>query len=296
MTLPERFFRIARALPLAGGAILCMTLAAAIMSAVAALPSASPWMQASNSKARLVSGMVEIAGEPSQLAGVQLRMDDGWKTYWRTPGDSGVPPGFNWSGSKNLKHAEVLFPAPIRFADGNSTAVGYAEEVVFPVKITPERAGEPVELKLTLDFGICMDLCVPNEVALSLTLPPGGAGTRGDALLIESALSRVPQQAAAGTLPRVVAVESKLNGAAPELIVEAEFAAGAEDTDLFVEAPGVFVPMPNSLGPASDGKQRFAVGFKTDAEAEALKGKPLTLTLVSDKGSTETVWKPKPQS
>ena len=295
MTVPERFFRMARALPLAGGAALCMTLAAAILPAVAAPPSASPWTQASNAKARLVSGTVEIGGEPSQLVGVQLRMDQGWKTYWRGPGDSGVPPGFDWSGSKNLKHAEVLFPAPIRFADGSSTAVGYAEEVVFPVKITPERADEPVELKLTFDFGICMDLCVPNEVVLSLTLPPG-TGTRGDALLIESALSRVPTHGAAGVLPRVVAVEDKLDQATPELVVEAEFGLGAEDTDLFIEAPKSFVPMPKPLGPVEGGKQRFAVGFKTAAEAQAIKGKPLTLTLVSDRGSTETVWKPEPPS
>jgi DsbC/DsbD-like thiol-disulfide interchange protein len=296
MIVPERFFRIARALPLAGGAALCMTFAAAILSAVAAPPSASPWVQASNAKARLLSGVVEIGGEPSQFAGVQLRMDQGWKTYWRSPGDSGVPPGFDWSGSKNLKHAEVLFPAPIRFADGNSTAVGYAEEVVFPIRITPERADEPVELKLAFDFGICMDLCIPNEVTLSLTLPPGGAGARGDTLLLESALSGVPKQAVAGALPRVVAVETKLDGATPGLVVEAEFAPGAEGTDLFIEAPGAFVPVPNPLGPVEGGKQRFAVGFKTTAEAQAIKDKPLTLTLVSDQGSTETVWKPEPPS
>jgi DsbC/DsbD-like thiol-disulfide interchange protein len=223
-------------------------------------------------------------------------MDQGWKTYWRSPGDSGVPPGFDWSGSKNLKHAEVLFPAPIRFADGNSTALGYAEEVVFPVKITPERADQPVELKLAFDFGICMDLCIPNEVALNLTIPPGGAGGHGDALLLESALSRVPKQAAAGVLPRVIAVEAKLDGAAPGLVVEAEFALGAEGTDLFIEVPDAFVPVPNPLGPVEGGKQRFAVGFKTGAEAQAIKGKPLTLTLVSDRGSTETVRKPEPPS
>ncbi len=295
MTVPERFFRITRALPLAGGAALCMTLAAAILSAVAAPPSASPWVQASNAKARLVSGTVEVGGEPSLLAGVQLRMDQGWKTYWRSPGDSGVPPGFDWSGSKNLKHADALFPSPIRFVDGNSTAVGYAEEVVFPVRITPERADEPVELKLAFDFGICMDLCIPNEVVLNLTIPPG-AGTRGDALLLESALSRVPKQAAAGALPRVVAVETKLDGATPGLVVEAEFAPGAEGTDLFIEAPEAFVPVPNPLGPIEGGKQRFAVAFKTAAEAQAVKGKPLTLTLVSDRGSTQTVWKLAPQS
>ena len=242
-----------------------------------------------------MSGTVESGGEPSLLAGVQLRMDQGWKTYWRSPGDSGVPPSFDWSGSTNLKHAEVLFPAPIRFADGNSTAVGYAEEVVFPVKITPERPDEPVELKLAFGFGICKDLCVPNEVPLRVALPPGAAGVRGDALLIESALSSVPRQGADGVLPRVVVVATKLEGATPELVVEAEFMPGAQGTDLFIEAPDAFVPLPSPLGPAEGGKQRFAVGFKTNAEAEALKGKPLTLTLVSDRGSTETVWKPEPK-
>jgi DsbC/DsbD-like thiol-disulfide interchange protein len=106
----------------------------------------------------------------------------------------------------------------------------------------------------------------------------------------------VPAQAADGVLPRVIAVETKLDAATPELIVEAEFAPNAEGTDLFIEAPDAFVPMPSPVGPAAGGKQRFAVGFKMPAEAETLKGKPLTLTLVSDHGSTETVWKPKPQS
>ena len=68
------------------------------------------------------------------------------------PGDSGVPPSFDWTGSKNLKQAEVLYPAPHRFADANGTAIGYDDEVVFPVKLTPEREGEPIELKLAFAY------------------------------------------------------------------------------------------------------------------------------------------------
>lgn len=274
-----------------GGAILCMAAAvAAVATTAATSPSASPWVASHNSKARLVSGTVDLDGAPTLLAGVQLRMEQGWKTYWRSPGDSGVPPSFDWSGSKNLKRAELLYPAPHRFADGDGTALGYSEEVVFPVKIIPERAGEPVELTLAFDFGICMDLCIPNEVSLGLTLQADAAGKHGDALLIESALARVPKEAAPGLLPRVVSVETRLDGANPELVVEAEFAPGAVDTDLFIEAGDMFMPMPNPLAPLESGKQRFAVSFKSKSEAEAIKGKPLTLTLVSDLGSTQTVW------
>ncbi len=105
----------------------------------------------------------------------------GWKTYWKNPGDSGVPPSFDWAGSKNLKHAEVLYPAPHRFADANGTAIGYDDQVVFPVKLTPERVGEPIELKLAFAYGLCKDLCIPNDVSLGLTLEPECRQGRCDA-------------------------------------------------------------------------------------------------------------------
>ena len=73
---------------------------------------------------------------------------------------------------EELKQAELLYPAPHRFADANGTAIGYDDEVVFPVKLTPEREGEPIELKLAFYYGLCKDLCVPNEVSLDLVLSP----------------------------------------------------------------------------------------------------------------------------
>ena len=84
----------------------------------------APWVAATDSKLRLFGGTVKTKDGEQLVAGIQLRMDDGWKTYWRNPGDSGVPPQFDWSGSKNLKEAKVLYPAPYRFADANSTALG----------------------------------------------------------------------------------------------------------------------------------------------------------------------------
>ena len=77
-----------------------------------------------------------------------------------------MSPSFDWTGSKNLKQAELLYPAPHSFADANGTAIGYDDEVVFPVRLTPEREGEAIELKLALSYGLCKDLCVPNDVSL----------------------------------------------------------------------------------------------------------------------------------
>lgn len=256
--------------------------------ALAANASASPWIDSANSKARLVAGTVELAGRPALVAGVQLRMSSGWKTYWKSPGDSGVPPSFDWSGSTNLKHAEVLYPAPHRFAEANGWAIGYDDEIVFPVKITPEREGEPVELKLAFDYGLCKDLCIPNDVTLGLAV--GADVGKGDALLIETFLARVPKAGAPGELPEVSQVEASFDADAPKLVVTASFPPGATATDLFIDAGDVFVPMPKALGPPEGGKQRFAVNFVSASEAAAIKGKPLALTLVSDQGATATIW------
>lgn len=270
---------------------LCLGLvlgAALSQPALAANASASPWIDSANSKARLVAGTVELAGRPALVAGVQLRMSSGWKTYWKSPGDSGVPPSFDWSGSTNLKHAEVLYPAPHRFAEANGWAIGYDDEIVFPVKITPEREGEPVELKLAFDYGLCKDLCIPNDVTLGLAV--GADVGKGDALLIETFLARVPKAGAPGELPEVSQVEASFDADAPKLVVTASFPPGATATDLFIDAGDVFVPMPKALGPPEGGKQRFAVNFVSASEAAAIKGKPLALTLVSDQGATATIW------
>ena len=256
------FERIAAPFPitLAVSAILGMTAAGAALGAVA---SASPWIASTSSKVRLVSGTVDLEGKPTLLAGVQLRMNPGWKTYWKNPGDSGVPPSFDWAGSKNLKHAELLYPAPHRFADANGMAIGYDDEVVFPVKLTPEREGEPIELKLAFAYGLCKDLCIPNDVNLDLALA-ADAG-KGDALLLENFLARVPKPAKSGALPEVNGVEAKLDGDAPELVVDARLSSrGDRDRSLhrwgrcLHSGAGAVAPLPTagSASPSSLPRRR----------------------------------------
>jgi DsbC/DsbD-like thiol-disulfide interchange protein len=271
---------------LASSLALTMSLALAGAS-LAASPGESPWVKETYSKVRLVSGSVAGMSGDQMIAGVQIRLEPGWKTYWRMPGDSGVPPSFDWSGSKNLKSAEVLYPAPHRFTDASGTAIGYEDEVVFPVMVTPERAGEPVELKLNVDYGLCKTLCIPNQANLSIELPAHRV-EKGDDPLLSRFVDLVPKPAETGKLPALGGIEAKLDSVKPELFIDANFADGATGTDLFVEAPGgAFVPVPKPLGPVQNGKQRFVVSFASPAEAEAIKGKPLTLTLVSDEGARE---------
>ncbi len=261
---------------------------AATGAANAASQDASAWVASADSKARLVSGMAEVDGKPTLMAGVQLRMAPGWKTYWRNPGDSGVPPSFDFKGSKNLKQAELLYPAPHRIAEANGTAIGYEDEVIFPIKVTPQQDGEPITLKLAFEYGLCKELCVPNEVDLELLVSPGEG--KSDAFLLESALALVPKAARPGLLPAVENVTANLDAPKPTIAIDAAFPKGARATDLFIESGDAYVPLPKPETPPVEGRQRFLVSFGSAAEAAPLKGKTLTLTLVSDVGSTETKW------
>jgi len=269
------------------GSSLALTVCLAFAGAcLAASPGESPWVGENYSKVRLVSGTG--AREGQYLVGVQIKLKPGWKTYWRMPGDSGVPPSFDWSASKNLKEAQVLYPAPHRFADASGTAIGYEDEVVFPVMVTPERAGEPVEFKLNVDYGICKTLCIPNEASLNIELPRQSATGQGYDVLLTRFVDLVPKPAETGKLPALGGIEAKLDSTKPELVIDANFADGATGTDLFVEAPGgAFVPVPKPLGPVQNGKQRFVVSFASPAEAAAIRGKKLTLTFVSNEGARE---------
>ncbi len=265
-------------------------LLAALFLSTSAQAAESPWLNATDSKVRLISGTVSIKGEERTIAGVQIRMDRGWKTYWRNPGDSGVPPTFDWTGSTNLKAADVLYPAPRRFTDAGGAAIGYEDEVVFPVLVTPERPDEPVELKLHLSYGLCKDLCIPNEASLNLVLAPKGAAGEGDALLLTRFLDLVPKPVEQGKLPALGGVEAKLDGPKPELQIDALFPADSAGGEVFIEAPDAYVPVPAAAGPPVNGKQRFIATFGSAAEAAKIKGKTLTLTLVDDRGARETIW------
>lgn len=101
---------------------------------------------------------------------VEIALADGYKTYWREPGDSGVPTVFDWGASDNIADVNVRYPVPQRFFDGTGHAIGYLSTVRFPVEVTPVAAGKAVELRVNIDFGVCRDICIPEQATVAATL------------------------------------------------------------------------------------------------------------------------------
>ena len=128
---------------------------------------------------RLLPGWVEAGGD--YLAGLEIVLDQGWKTYWRAPGDAGVPPVFHWGASRNVAAVQVIWPRPQVFYQNGMRSIGYSERVVIPLRVTPGRADRKVRLDGKVQIGICSDICVPLDVSLDAVALPQ-TGTRVPAI------------------------------------------------------------------------------------------------------------------
>lgn len=114
-------------------------------------------------------------GSGSRMTALRLDLAPHWKTYWRSPGDTGIPPEFDWSGSKNLRAVKIHWPVPEVFHLNGMQSIGYAAELVLPIEVIPEDPGQPVELRARVDLGVCNDICMPASVSLSARLEGPGA-------------------------------------------------------------------------------------------------------------------------
>src|SRR6201747_3353240 len=124
---------------------LAAALVASSFMPLAQAQDASPWQKDGHSAVRLLAGSRSGA---VLLGGVSIQLQPGWHTYWRTPGDSGVPPRFDFSKSDNVEAVTVLWPAPRKFDDGaGGTSLGYVKQIVLPLRIVAKNADKPVTLR-----------------------------------------------------------------------------------------------------------------------------------------------------
>ena len=142
------------------------TLLASSMTLAARADDASPWQRDGHSAVRLLAGSRSGA---VLLGGIAFQLQQGWKTYWRIPGDSGVPPRFDFSKSDNVEAVTVMWPAPLKFDDGaGGHSIGYHGQIVLPLRIVPKAPDKPVTLRAEINYAVCEKLCVPVEANVEL--------------------------------------------------------------------------------------------------------------------------------
>lgn len=226
---------------------------------------------------RLMAG--SISGATAQ-AGLEIRLAPHFKTYWRYPGDAGVPLQLSWTGSHNVADVKMAWPAPRRFSDGSGvTSIGYKGTVLFPLSVTLDDPKAPARLHLVADFAVCEALCLPAQAEFSLVLDGKDVGN-ADTLIAEARASVPLAVPFGGTqAPAITQVSVDHGQTPPELVVEA--LAPGPMADLFVEGPNPrwALPLPKKTALA-DGKVRFSLPLDGVPDGATFEGTRLTFTLV----------------
>jgi DsbC/DsbD-like thiol-disulfide interchange protein len=139
-------------------------------------------------------------------AGLYVKLEQDWKTYWRNPGDAGVPPFISAEPNANLASIVVDFPLPLRIVDESGTAFGYHNEVLFPISVTPKDVGQPLNVQFSSFFGVCQKVCTPAKFDAMLSFSPKSA-SMADVELIAKWQALVPKS---GAIAKTATVKNKL--------------------------------------------------------------------------------------
>ncbi|MHC8510387.1 MAG: protein-disulfide reductase DsbD family protein [Rhodospirillales bacterium] len=295
--------------------ILCMTAMLALAGWGAARAAESPWDAWEYGAVRLTGAAQTHGGAQSgapYAAGLEFKLADGWKVYWRAPGDAGFPPRVDWEQSQNLQGAALRWPAPVRFSVLGLETLGYKNHVVLPIDVTAKDPAAPVVLRGAVEYLACDEICVPVRAELSMTVPPDTAdsGVRAGrasahAQVIARYAARTPDAGtAAGIKIESARVDAYTDGADISVLrvrgrAEPPLSPAA---DVFFEGPAGLAygrpelrPAPG--GGAASGANAGEGGFELAAEVSGLKyldapfiGAALTALVTDGERAAETAF------
>ncbi|MEM8731001.1 MAG: protein-disulfide reductase DsbD domain-containing protein [Pseudomonadota bacterium] len=214
----------------------------------------------------------------THLAGLRLTMAPGWKTYWRSPGDAGIPPHFNWRGSRNIGAVAITWPAPKAFEQEGMRSIGYTDTVILPLELTPKRASDQIRLKGAVDLGVCKDVCIPER--LTFDLPLSQDAPRSAA--IAAALAARPYTASeAGVSSVICSIAPIGDGVQVTAQVTMPSAGGQEVAIIEPGNPQIWASDPETW---RDGGTLFAVGelIHSGGGAFAVNRSELRFTVLGD--------------
>ena len=250
----------------------------------------SPWLDHEQARVRLIAAAGDGQSADELRLGLQFSLEPGWKIYWRTPGEAGIPPVLDWSGSDNLASAELRWPVPHRFSLFGIDTFGYSGEVVLPIRARAEQAGQPVHLEAQLSYLTCSDICIPRDGMLELDLPAAGVPPSAEGFLIAQAELLVPGdgRTAGLGLERALLVGDPEE---PVLEVVARSDMPFEAPDLLVEGPPGYLFAKPTVAFANDRHEAvLRVQSRRGLLAEGvLEGKRVTLTLTDGRRGMEQV-------
>ncbi len=253
-------------------------LVGALLSPVLAAAAVSEWQEAEGGRMRLVTAGQK---EGALKAGLEIELEEGWKTYWKVPGDAGLPPDLDSSASENVAKIETLWPVPHRIKAGGTEILGYKEGIIFPFLVTPKDSLQSVTLNLAAQIGLCAELCVPLYAEMSLSFAGNGSHDLATELLIDRDMALVPSGPRDDFRIDEIHEDAAADGSR-RLLIAALIPDGYGKKDLFVEAPeGWYLPLTSHMENNVDGREHFSLSLEGMPKGARTEGARLTFTLTN---------------
>lgn len=255
-----------------------------LVAAFAALTAAPLGAQSLDAivEAQVLPGSRMADGE--HLAAIELRLAPGWKTYWRAPGEGGIPPQFDWDASTNVATVAPHWPVPQVYWQNGLRSIGYDTVVTVPIRVTPDAAGQPMTLSGDVLIGVCEDVCVPVTLRIDAVLPPVATEMNPR---ISAALSDRPLTAGeAGVATVACRVEPISDGMRVAYSVDMPSMGGTEEAVVEFADPTVWVAEASA---DRDGGALTVIAdlVPSDAAPFALSREDLRLTVFGDGGAVD---------
>jgi DsbC/DsbD-like thiol-disulfide interchange protein len=156
-----------------------------------AIAATSDWATSEGGRMRVVALSPDAAGHIR--AALQIEPKPGWITYWREPGESGIPPQLTVAADGNVVLRSIAYPAPKPLTIGSIEEIGYDSAVSLPLDLKVANKGNAVRLDLTAFIGMCRDICIPFQANFSLPLSDAGPTASEEATILSAAAASLPQ-------------------------------------------------------------------------------------------------------
>lgn len=244
----------------------------------------SEWLTAGGGAIRLVASQPKPDGSIPAI--LEVRLEPGWKTYWRDPGASGIPPQITLDPEGGLVLETMRYPAPQTFGDGAGRYAGYDAPVAFPLVLRRMSEQKDVTIRASVFLGICEDICIPVQGKLELTLKGGEFDNPLDGARIAKAFASLPQAPSED----FKVADARFDAAAGVIHIDIRLPdeAGSDEPELFLAGPpGVFFGKPAG-DRASGPNRRVNVPVKLVGKDGHITGQPIALTVRVGDRSMET--------
>lgn len=271
------------ALPSPCHALALLLTAAALLLPATSHATMSEWASNEGGRMRLV--VLDADTHGNRPAVLQIEPNPGWTTYWREPGDSGIPPSITFAPGSPFGLASLSFPVPKRLDSGDLRDIGYDAAVSLPMVLTGPVSQEAMPLDATVFIGLCRNICIPFQAELAETLSPEAEAGAEETAILTDARARLPESPSADFAVSGFAMAEDLKNLRLELVLP----KGAGDRpQIMATGPNGYVFTDYTATSAADGRLTVELPIAKLPRKYSIAGKTWQVLVISDERAMES--------